>query len=267
VRSSLVPDFQLKWSGWTAFRSIFDASLTESISDLPLDSTHWWGPNTNFFASHLGKNAYTVVGGIQIDPEDPNASFKDAEWDQEASIKLLRDKYKNWNPVVKALTDITPNIRFYPNLSCSRTLDTWVFGDRTTLIGDAAHAHGGAHATGGSLAIDDAYALYLSLLSIFPLDSTIKPSGPQIRRALELYQAARKPHADRLLNVVYAANQAKAEKIRSGILETDEELRNRAGKGSNTAWLHEHDVVKTFEQTLRSRQSLPESSPEISAKL
>lgn len=266
VRSSLVPNFRLKWSGWTAFRSIFDTSLAESIPDLPPDSTHWWGPDTNFFASRLGKNAYTVVGGVHVDPDDPNAIFKDASWDQEANIKLLRDKYKDWNPVVKALADITPDIRFYPNLSCSRPLDTWVYGDRTTLIGDAAHAHGGAHATGGSLAIDDAYAFYLSLLSIFPLESTVKPSGPEIRKALELYQATRKPHADRLLKMVYAANTAKVEKIRTGKVETDEELRRRASKGSNTTWLHEHDVIGTFEQTLRS-QYTSEGSADISAKL
>lgn len=267
VRSSLVPDFQLKWSGWTAFRSIFDASLVESISGLPPDSTHWWGPDTNFFASRLGKNTYTVVGGVMVDPDDPNATFKNAEWDQDASIQLLREKYKDWNPVIKALTDVTPNIKFYPNLSCSRTLDTWVFGDRTTLIGDAAHAHGGAHATGGSLAIDDAFALYLSLISLLPLDSITKPSGPEIRKALELYQATRKPHADRLLETVYAANQAKAEKIRSGTLETDEELRTRAAKGSNTTWLHEHNVVETFNENLRRIQSSSERSAEISPKL
>jgi len=267
VRTALVPDFQLKWSGWTAFRSIFDTFLAESVPDLPPDSTHWWGPDTNFFASRLGKNTFTVVGGIMVDPDDPNVAFKHAGWDQEASIKLLRDKYKDWNPVVKGLTDITPDIRFYPNLSCSRTLDTWVFGNRATLIGDAAHAHGGAHATGGSLAIDDAYAFYLSLLSVFPLTATAKPSGSEIRKAIELYEATRKPHADRLLKLVYAANQAKAETIRSGKVETDEELRIRASKGSNTTWLHEHDVVKAFEETLRRSRIAAQSSAEISAKL
>jgi hypothetical protein len=93
VRASFVPDFQLKWSGWTAFRGVFDASLTDSIPNLPPDSTHWWGPDTNFFASRLGKNAYTVVGGIHSEPSDPNAMFKDVSWDQEADVKLLREKY------------------------------------------------------------------------------------------------------------------------------------------------------------------------------
>ena len=145
---------------------------------------------------------------------------------------------------------MTPSIRYYPNFGCASTLPTWVFGDRATLIGDAAHAHGGAFATGGSLAIDDAYALSLALLSVFPITAERKPSAEQIGKALRLYEATRKPHVDRLLNLVLAANKAKAARILSGIPETDEELRARAGKGSNTTWLHEHDVVKAFEQTV-----------------
>ena len=189
-----------------------------------------------------------------VDPKDPNAQFNDKYWDEEASVQLLRDGYKDWNPVVKALTEVTPDLRFHPNLSCSQSLPTWVFGDSVTLIGDAAHAHGGAHATGGSIAIDDAYALYLSILSIFPLDSSTKPARAEIGKALKLYEATRKPHADRLLKLVHAANTAKAEKIRTGKVESDEELRERARKGSNTTWLHEHDVIKTFEETLKRRE-------------
>lgn len=66
----------------------------KDIPDLPLDSNHWWGPETTFFASILGKNKYTVVGGVSVNPEEANAPFSDATWDQEASVKLFRDIYK-----------------------------------------------------------------------------------------------------------------------------------------------------------------------------
>jgi hypothetical protein len=72
---------------------VFDTSLAASIPDLPEDSTHWWGPDTNFFASRLGKNAFTVVGGIHSDPDDPDAMYKGVSWDQEADVKLLQEKY------------------------------------------------------------------------------------------------------------------------------------------------------------------------------
>ena len=173
---------------------------------------------------------------------------------------------KHWNPIVKELTERTPSIRYHPNFSCAGPLDTWIFGGRVTLIGDAAHAHGGAYATGGSLAIDDAYAFYLSLLSAFPLTATSKPSPEQITRALKLYEATRKPHAERLLKMVHAGNDAKIARIRSGKLETDEQMRARVVKGSNTTWLHEHDVVRTFEETLKRSLNIRLSSEREVAK-
>lgn len=268
MKQYFVPDFKLLWSGWTAYRTCFDATLTESIPNLPEDSIHWWGPKTSFFSSRLGKNSYTVVGSINADPENPDAQLKHASWDDKASVQDFRDLYavsimrpceeseaddilQDWNPVVKALAEAAPSIRLYPNLSCATTLDSWIFGDRVVLIGDAAHAHGGAHATGGSLSIDDAYALFLALTTVFPATATKKPSSKQISKALKLYERTRKPHAERLLKLVHSNNAVRLAKLRSGVVETDEELRARAAKGSNTTWLHEHDVVKTFQDTLR----------------
>jgi hypothetical protein len=37
-----------------------------------------------------------------------------------------------------------------------------------TLLEDAVHTHGGAFGVGSSLAIDDAYTLYLALRAVFP---------------------------------------------------------------------------------------------------
>ncbi|KAH7398035.1 hypothetical protein BKA64DRAFT_56237 [Cadophora sp. MPI-SDFR-AT-0126] len=267
VRQSFVPDFELKWSGWTAFRATFDASLVESIPNLPEDSTHWWGPTTSFFASRLGKNSFTTVGSVFGDPGDPNALYRDVSWDEDASLQAFREIYKDWNPVVKRLTELTPNVRFYPNYSCSTYLDTWVFRDRVTLIGDAAHAHGGAHATGGSLAIDDAYTLSLALNSVFPATATRKPSLEELAAALKLHESIRKPHAERLLKHVHAGNDARIQKLRSGRAEPDEELRAKAAKGSSTNWLHEHDVVRAFEEAVERNRGDVDVLEGVSARL
>ena len=157
---------------------------------------------------------------------------------------------QDWNPVVKALANVVPDIRYYPNYFCGSSLPTWIFGDRVTLIGDAAHAHGGAFATGGSLAIDDAYALYLALISVFPETALQKPSSGDILKALKLYEDTRRPHAVKLLKVVHENNAMKTKKILAETQETDEELRARAKRGSGTTWLHEHNVVKAFEEAL-----------------
>lgn len=124
------------------------------------------------------------------------------------------------------------------------------------MIGDAAHAHGGAFATGGSLAIDDAYALYRSILAVYPETSTQKPTPKEILKGLKLYEDTRRPHAVKLLKVVHENNAMKTKKITAETQETDDELRARAKRGSGTTWLHEHDVVKSFEDVLRASRKL-----------
>lgn len=67
--------------------------------------------------------------------------------------------------------------------------------------------------------------------------------------------------------MVHAGNAAKIEKIRKRTLEKDEELRARAQKGSNTGWLHEHDVAKTFEKTLTAMETNDGNKDKVSARL
>jgi salicylate hydroxylase len=55
-----------------------------------------------------------------------------------------------------------------------------------------------------------------------------------------------------LLKVVHENNAMKTKKIMAETQETDEELRARAKRGSGTTWLHEHDVVKSFEEVFAS---------------
>jgi 2-polyprenyl-6-methoxyphenol hydroxylase-like FAD-dependent oxidoreductase len=63
---------------------------------------------------------------------------------------------QNWHPLIKALTEANPYTNLYPNFA-DDAISTWVFKDRVTLVGDAAHVHGGAFAVGG-------YWLWMMLL-------------------------------------------------------------------------------------------------------
>jgi salicylate hydroxylase len=132
-------------------------------------------------------------------------------------------------------------------------LESWVFKDHITLIGDAAHAHGGAYATGGSLAIDDAYALYLAINQVFPNTATEKPNKEKVGEALRLYEATRKPHAEKLLSIVHKANKAKAARADKSL--TDKELRKMASERPDTVWLHEHNVVGAFNEVLERERA------------
>ncbi|PYH85773.1 FAD/NAD(P)-binding domain-containing protein [Aspergillus uvarum CBS 121591] len=250
VRQSFIPQYKLRFSGKVFMRSTFDASLVEGkVADLPADSIHWWGPKDNFFASRLGKQQYTTVGAYS-DSRTTEEIEKSISWDDEGHVEFLRDRYKDWNPVVKALTELTPYTKLYPNF-IGDSLSSWVLAPRVTLIGDAAHAHGGAFAAGGSLALDDALTLGLAFahaLNVLDAEQSIPESSIQL--ALELYSRARQPHTERLLRIVH--DQASEGQSANGDNEEDEEQRllRRLKNRASTVWLAEHDAEAAFAATV-----------------
>ncbi|KAL4886170.1 hypothetical protein BJY04DRAFT_213702 [Aspergillus karnatakaensis] len=243
VRQSFIPDYTLRFSGKVYMRSTFDAKLVEDkIHNLPADSLHWWGPEDNFFASRLGKGRYTTVGAYS-DPRTAEEIERSISWDQKGDVNYLRERYKNWNPLVRALTEITPYTNLFPNFA-GDALKTWVFGSRVTLVGDAAHAHGGAFAAGGSLALDDAFALGLALEHVF--GDKAKAESKEIEAALHLYAATRQPHTDRLLKIVHGQlDGSKAEAVGTAGDENKKVI-NRLRNRPDTEWLSEHDVEREF---------------------
>ncbi|KAF7593206.1 hypothetical protein BBP40_011836 [Aspergillus hancockii] len=252
VRKSIAPNHQLFFTGKVFLRSTFDASLVADIPDLPLDSAHWWGPNENFFASRLGKNQYTTVSNFDL-PKSADGKVEELKWDGEENIEVLRQRHKDWNPVVKALVDRTPYTRIYPNFA-GETLPTWVFKSRVSLVGDAAHTHGGAFAAGGSLAIDDAYALFLAFRHVFGASRAQKPELEEIRNALALYDETRRPHAEKLLAIVLKGVGAQVTSP-----DSDDVLVQRAKNKPDTTWLSEHDVEKAFQEVVQRRPGYKES--------
>lgn len=137
-------------------------------------------------------------------------------------------------------------------------LDTFVFDSHVALLGDAAHAHGGGVAIGGSLAINDAYAFALALTHVWPPTSSTSavspPTQQQLDRVLKLYDETRRPLVNRLLAGVHALAQKRrwmAEKRTvDGAGETDEQLRARIANRPDLSWLTEHDVEAEFERVV-----------------
>ncbi|RBQ90749.1 hypothetical protein VDGD_01968 [Verticillium dahliae] len=250
VRQAFVPTSAAKWTGYLTFRSVFPRSHVQHISDLPDEAVHIWGPDRSLFLSPLAQDLFTIVGSQQSDPEAPDAPYKDSVWNSDGSVDTLRDLYKDWSPLARAVIDATPYTKIYPN-TAAKELDSWVLGGgRASLVGDAAHAHGGAFAAGGSLAIDDAWAFAQAVLHVFPETQRIcKPvSDDDVARALSLYERTRKEHTDRVQRTVQQRNGALVSLIDQK--ETDAELRTRMQSRRDLVWIHEHDVERAFLQAV-----------------
>jgi salicylate hydroxylase len=248
VRRYFAPDSAPKWTGWVAFRSVFDIKLLEGLDTAILDdANHWASPDRTFFSSRLGQNLFTIVGGNYSDPDAPDAPYKDATWNSDGDINVLREYYKDWNPAVRKMIHASPTTRIYPN-TAAPGLDSWIYGQgRVTLVGDAAHAHGGALAAGGSLALDDAYALAAALWHVFPPGANLGTG--EIQRSLALYERTRKTHTDAVISTVQKGNKAINARLKKP-RETDEELRERLKNRGDPYWIHEHDVVASFAEAV-----------------
>jgi salicylate hydroxylase len=113
-----------------------------------------------------------------------------------------------------------------------------------TLVGDAAHAHGGAFAAGGSLALDDSFALGLAFKHVFS-SGQAKISTADISKALGLYSKTRQPHAARLLRIVHNQIDNKPTTPATGEEENAALVTRMKGR-PDTVWLSEHDVEAAF---------------------
>ncbi|KAL4789352.1 hypothetical protein BDV19DRAFT_395127 [Aspergillus venezuelensis] len=267
VRQSFIPDYKLRFTGKVFMRSTFDVSLVEGkVPDLPEDCLHW----DNFFASRLGKNQYTTVGAYS-DPRPSHEIESNVAWDQKGDVNFLRERYKpplttsslngwlpnvemrNWHPLIRALTNATPYTNLYPNFA-GDAIPIWVFDSRVTLVGDAAHAHGGAFAAGGSLALDDAFALGLAFRYV---------SGGGIENALRLHEKARRSPAERLLRIVHGQLDTGKVMPPSNDEEENERLIKRLRNRVDTEWLSEHDVEAAFRDVVATAEKT-EGAPERS---
>ncbi|KAF6823419.1 salicylate hydroxylase (salicylate 1-monooxygenase) [Colletotrichum plurivorum] len=259
VRSFYVPSSRSKWTGWTAFRAVYPISHLAHIPDLPEEAEHWWGVDRTWFMSKLGRGLFCIVASHQDDPDAADAAYRDKIWNTDSDVELLKGHYASWHRLVRDIIEATPadSLRVYPNAS-AHGLESWVLGEgRVTFAGDAAHAHGGAFAAGGSLAIDDAWAFASAVKHVFPATATEAPSAEEIERALRLYEKTRKAHTDRVLETVHSTNKKKVERL--GHFETDEELRARMKNRVEPVWIHEHDVEAVFRQVLEDEAKAKET--------
>lgn len=174
---------------------------------------------------------------------------------------IVLTSHQDWNPIVQGVANAAPYIKTYP--MCAVTpLDSFIFDGHVALLGDAAHAHGGGVAIGGSLAINDAYAFALALTHVWPpidntstaLDASPKPTQEQLEKALKLYDDTRRPIVNRLLAGVHALAQKRRwmaeKKTVDGKGETDELLRARITNRPDLSWLTEHDVEAEFDKVI-----------------
>lgn len=222
-------------------------------------------------ADSLGSDGFGVTCSFRVNENDPvTGRFQDVVWNAPVDVDDIRPVFRNFYPPIPAIIDRIPagTLRRYANVA-GEALDTWTYGGgRVVLLGDAAHTHGGAFAAGASLAIDDAYTLYLALQAVFPeadVEDIDTKKDTRLTRALDLYESTRRTHAAKVLAKVHADRAAaqlrkdkKRERAAAGLpAETDEEVEAAfvarfKGRG-DPVWLNEHDAEAAFREVLKAK--------------
>ncbi|KAF5392493.1 hypothetical protein D9757_002229 [Collybiopsis confluens] len=259
VRSKFFPDYRLAPTGQIALRAVFDSSLVSDLLAQDTDlknSVHVVGPDRNFFSSMLGKGKFTVVGLGYDDLE--NSPWQGKQWDDKGDVESFRKGYQAcaeyWNSSVTSLLERVPSdsLRVFPAWASDEVLHP-VHTGRIVLLGDAFHPHGGILAIGGSLAIDDSVALYLSLQHVQARETASSTSSSRISNAglldaLKIYSTTRLPHIREVCRLVV---QIRGGAAKPGKCWNEEKIRTWAENKKEVVWLHEHDVHQRFLDALQ----------------
>ncbi|ORY24119.1 hypothetical protein BCR39DRAFT_547657 [Naematelia encephala] len=249
TRQVFYPDYQLGLGGLVTLRQVYETKLLRGIEGIPSESCHWIGPDRQLFTSPLKGDLFSLVAFLPTNVLAPSdqATSTSRSWGTTTSVSNLANYYADWHPTIAAITRSAPSINLYPDYHGPPLASLSVGEDHVVLIGDAGHPHGGAFAAGGSLAIEDAYTLYLCL-----------KDGRSVQDAWSLFDQVRKEHVHRLLRM--AEKLRKQRKDDEGKYLNDDEIRQRVEGRGDVTWLAENDVEQVVEKAKEARHEAREKN-------
>lgn len=168
---------QVAWRGLIPARDLPDRLI-------PPDATVWAGPGRHFVA-------YYVRGGdlVNFVAVEERTAWRSESWTQLGDKAALRAVFDGWRPEITTLIDHVDQTFLWALLDRA-PLPKWSDG-KVALLGDACHPMPPFMAQGAAMAIEDAWVLAKCVEA---------DGGANLPRALQRYEALRKPRTSRVLN-------------------------------------------------------------------
>ena len=176
VRERLLGPEKPRFTGRVAYRTTFPAKLIQGAT--VEGSTKWMAKDRHiviYYVNPQRDEVYFVTS-------TPEPSFNVESWSREGDLNQLRDEYRGFHPIVRAVLDACPAVHKWALVERD-PLPFWTQG-RVALLGDACHPMTPYMAQGAGSAIEDAAVLARCLS---------KAGKDRLEDALRRYEHSRKP--------------------------------------------------------------------------
>ncbi|KAG0650222.1 monooxygenase [Hyphodiscus hymeniophilus] len=241
VRQSLFPDYQLRYTGNTSFRTLCSAAALRHIPDFPLQTSWWFGVGGHVYMSPVD------------DPSDPDASF---EFSCRSGLERDVSDPANYDPrIVEALSQVPEgNWKEFALFSgpCIENITGW---DKVVLLGDASHPLAGAFGSGAGFALQDGWIIARAL-------EHTQLSRDSVAEALRVFDSIRSPYYRKMYEF-RESQKPLLQKVRQDTFENfDSTLRARMNEtglaGKRPAgwmdWIYKSDIEKVWEDYLQAER-------------
>ncbi|MEM9724837.1 MAG: FAD-dependent monooxygenase [Pseudomonadota bacterium] len=188
IQATMIGPQTPRFTGNVAWRAVVPMSALKGF-DIPQGPCIWAGPGRHAVTyplrpkTHPGGGLLNFVGVVEQE------GWEVESWTERAPHAVAQADFAGWSPLIERVLAQAP-AHFRWALFDRAPLSRWCDGP-VALMGDAAHPMLPTLAQGACQAIEDAWVLAAKV-------SEIAAAGEGLPRALEAYEAARKPRTSRV---------------------------------------------------------------------
>jgi 2-polyprenyl-6-methoxyphenol hydroxylase-like FAD-dependent oxidoreductase len=241
VRKYIDPEVVPKYSGMVAITCALQQSKLEYPSnicgkDYPMPVTILSKNGAFVMAPQDVEGSELLAGTQRAWPEQDRAGWDALLADREGLLKLFRQGYADWNPMVKSALDSVDmsTLAIWPYFVVPK-LESWFSAKkRVIILGDAAHAIPPTAGQGASQGLEDAFTLAKLLSQVtmkFPITG-----------ALTLWKAMRQQRVDKVIELTLQLNNARLPQTEREKLLAAGELVWQSGDQGELGWLYNADI-------------------------
>jgi salicylate hydroxylase len=225
VRTLRHPELHAEYTGHVAYRGMVRATDVEPDLIEPKMNL-WAGPAAHVVAYYVRRGE--LLNYVALSEE---IDWQTESWTTLADKSRLADRFKDWNPTVRALIDHTQEGQCFKWAILIRApLSSWSSA-RTTLLGDAAHPMVPYLAQGSVMAIEDAWVLANCLANHHELAVALQAyEDARLERTADIQRAAWKQ--GQLTHAVGRGN--------------DMSERQEGGGFAESNWIYGYDACTLF---------------------